>query len=180
MCILYSPVNSTYYEDDFSNLENEITSIPQNTNILILGDLNARTGEKTDFIENEGSTHEQLYTILPDNYTEDTNYNRNSCDKICNTQGQNLIDLCIASQLRILNGRFIGDILGNFTCHKSYGASVVDYALADMDLLKSIHFFQVKNATYLSDHSQISVHLHCNLSIDEQFYTQKLVSLDYS
>ena len=147
ICACYiPPVNSTYFEDDFSNLENEITSIPQNTNILILGDLNARTGEKTDFIENEGSTHEQLYTILPDNYTEDTNYNRNSCDKICNTQGQNLIDLCIASQLRILNGRFIGDILGNFTCHKSYGASVVDYALADMDLLKSIHFFQVKNA----------------------------------
>jgi hypothetical protein len=33
------------------------------------------------------------------------------------------------SQLRILNGRFMGDFLGNFTCHKSYGASIVDNAL---------------------------------------------------
>ncbi|CAG2194254.1 unnamed protein product [Mytilus edulis] len=35
-----------------------------------------------------------------------------------------------------------------------------------MDLLTSINFFQVDSATYLSDHSQISVHIYCNITPD--------------
>ncbi|CAG2200933.1 unnamed protein product [Mytilus edulis] len=142
ICACYiPPVSSNYYDDDFLNLEIEISNISKTSNILILGDLNARIGEKIDFIDNESLSLDSLQNVLPDDYSEDCTILRNTRDNIFNTQGQGIIDLCIASQLRVLNGRFVGDILGNFTCHKSYGSSVVDYALADMDLLTSINFF---------------------------------------
>ena len=139
--------------------------------ILIIGDLNARVGDKSGLIENKSGPADSLHNLLPDNYNEDKYLHRNCINKVCNTQGQGLLNLCVASKLRILNGRFMGDFLGNFTCHKSYGASTVNYALADLDLIKFINYFEVNNATYLSDHSQISVHLYCN--IDNESTTSK-------
>ena len=118
---------------------------------------------------NESNSHETLEYLLPDNYNTDYNINRCSVDKILNAQGQQLIYLCIASQVRVLNGRFVGDSVGNVTCYKSNGASTVDYALADVDLLKNINFFQVSNPSYLSDHVQIVVHLYCNISLNEKY-----------
>lgn len=55
-----------------------------------------------------------------------------------NNQGQQLLDLCIASQLRILNGRYIGERLGNLTCYKANGASTVDYTLTNVDLINAV------------------------------------------
>jgi hypothetical protein len=111
-------------------------------NILIAGDLNARILNHIDFIVNESikkcNSHETLEYLLPDNDNTDYNINRCSVDKILNAQGQQLIDLCIASQVRVLNGRFVGDSVGNVTRYTSNGAtSTVDYALADVDLLKN-------------------------------------------
>ena len=162
ICACYvPPVSSPYYEDDFLKLENEILNISNLGDILIVGDLNARISDTPDFIYNENESQSSIQNILPDNYSVDVNLHRHATDKVLNTQGQGLIDLCIASQLRILNGRFVGDMFGNFTCHKSYGASTVDYALTSVDLINSINFFKVNDPTYLSDHSQISVHITC-------------------
>ena len=182
VCACYvPPVGSPYYDDDITALENEISRIPNPANILIIGDFNARIGNKPDFIENENLCN-SLQTILPDNYCEDNSRLRNTRDNVFNTQGQALIDLCLASQLRVLNGRYIGDFFGNFTCHKSYGSSVVDYALADTDLLNYINFFKVDYPTYLSDHSQISVHIDCqmNYSVSNTCNTQNFKSLSTS
>ena len=44
--------------------------------------------------------------------------------------------------------------------------------MADLDLIKSINYFEVNNAIYLSDHSQISVHLYCNID-DESIHKSK-------
>ena len=52
MCACYiSPVNSVYYDDDFSKLEDEISKVMSNStcNILIAGDLNARISNHIDF-----------------------------------------------------------------------------------------------------------------------------------
>jgi hypothetical protein len=46
--------------------------------------------------------------MINDNYNEDKYLHRNCIDKVCKTQGQGLLNLCVASQLRILNGRFMG------------------------------------------------------------------------
>ena len=167
VCACYiPPVNSPYYDDDFSKLEVEISQLSDKGNILIMGDLNARIADKLDFIENENDIHDRLQDLLPDEYTHDFNINRNSQDKVYNNQGQQLLDLCIASQLRILNGRYVGDSLGNLTCYKANGASTVDYALANVNLINAINFFQVSDPSYLSDHAQIAVHVKCNISLN--------------
>lgn len=88
--------------------------------------MNARVGDKSDLIENKSGPADSLQNLLPDNYNEDKYLHRNCIDKVRNTQGQGLLNLCVASRLRILNCCFMGDFLGNFTCHKSYGASTVD------------------------------------------------------
>lgn len=165
VCACYvPPISSTYYDDDFSKIENEISYLSQKGHILLIGDLNSRISNRNDFIENESDFKDSLSNFLPDNYTTDFNIHRNSMDKVFNTQGQSLIDLCIASQLRVLNGRFVGDLFGNVTCYKSYGASTVDYCLANMDLINNVNFFQVFEPTYLSDHTQIVVHIKCKYS----------------
>jgi hypothetical protein len=44
-------------------------------------------------------------------------------------RGKQLLDLCIGSKLRFLNGRMWGDSYGKFTCIKPSGSSVVDYVI---------------------------------------------------
>lgn len=131
----------TYYEEDFSKLESEVSKVSAKGYVLIMGDLNARISNKVDFIECESTPHVSFQNILPADYCHDIkNLRRNSVDKVFDTQDQCLIDLSIASQLRVLSGRIVGDLFGNYTCHKSYGASTVDYALTDVDLINAIKF----------------------------------------
>ncbi|CAG2240181.1 unnamed protein product [Mytilus edulis] len=127
------------------------------------GDLNARVSNHLDFISDENNIHDDLLNLLPDDYLGDSHIYRNSLDKVLNPHGKQLIDLCIASRLRILNGRFVGDLFGNVTCYKHNGSSTVDYALSDMDLMSSIEYFYIGEPTYLSDHVPISVILKCNI-----------------
>jgi hypothetical protein len=71
ICACYiPPVNSVYYDDDFSKLEDEISKVMSNStcNILIAGDLNTRISNHIDFIVNESNSHETLEYLLPDNY----------------------------------------------------------------------------------------------------------------
>ncbi|CAG2201512.1 unnamed protein product [Mytilus edulis] len=127
------------------------------------GDLNARVSNHLDFISDENNIHDDLLNLLPDDYLGDSHIYRNSLDKVLNPHGKQLIDLCITSRLRILNGRFVGDLFGNVTCYKHNGSSTVDYALSDMDLMSSIEYFYIGEPTYLSDHVPIYVILKCNI-----------------
>ncbi|CAG2193071.1 unnamed protein product [Mytilus edulis] len=164
VCACYiPPLSSTYFNDDFILLENEISKLSSKGNILIIGDLNARVSNHLDFISDENNIHDDLLNLLPDDYLGDSHIYRNSLDKVLNPHGKQLIDLCIASRLRILNGRFVGDLFGNVTCYKHNGSSTVDYALSDMDLMSSIEYFYIGEPTYLSDHVPISVILKCNI-----------------
>ena len=47
--------------------------------------------------------------------------------KKLDSKRKDLIYLCISNQLRIVNGRVLGDTFGNFTCYTIHGASTVDY-----------------------------------------------------
>ena len=83
-------------------------------NFLVTGDLNARVGHKPDFVENEF-----LYRLdmLPYDYVEDIFLCRVSQDKVTNEYGNNLLNFCKASGLRIMNWRIGSDDgLGKFTC----------------------------------------------------------------
>ena len=59
--------------------------------------------------------------------------------KLC-VYGTQLLNLCKANGLRIVNGRNIGDSLGKPTCFKLNGYSVVDYAIVDVDMFSLILF----------------------------------------
>jgi hypothetical protein len=58
--------------------------------------------------------------------------------KKLDSRGKDLIDLCISSQLRFVNGRVLGDTFGNFTCYTTHGASTLDYVLVSEGILDHI------------------------------------------
>jgi hypothetical protein len=67
VCACYTPpTNSLYNNDDFTDLENEISSLNGKGNILIIGDLNARIGDKSDFTENESGPADHRPTWVQD------------------------------------------------------------------------------------------------------------------
>ena len=78
-----------------------------------MGDFNARTGTLNDFVELDQISRVDI-DLLPSNYLEDVNLPiHQNVDQGVNDQGKQLLDTCIDSKLRIINGRMIlGDSLG--------------------------------------------------------------------
>ena len=76
-------------------------------------------------------------------------------DKNTNISGKHLADLCMINNLKILNGRKSGDLLGKYTCHHYNGSSTVDYIITETDLFAKVRYFQVLPLTLFSDHCPI-------------------------
>ena len=92
-----------------------------------MGEFNARTFLEPDFIVNDSikylSVHSSSTSDIP-------LARRNVVNKEPDTLGKHLLDLCKGSGLRILNGRKLGDLQGNYTCFNHRGSpSVIDYML---------------------------------------------------
>jgi exonuclease III len=105
--------------------------------VVVMGDFNGRVGNLQDFIKNDTGDH----LPIPDDYLEDTlTKHRNHYDKIINNRGHEIIDLCLSANLRIMNGRMLGDLLGNFTCFKN-GVSTIDYCLVEQNVLRMFATF---------------------------------------
>ncbi|XP_060562301.1 uncharacterized protein LOC132721934 [Ruditapes philippinarum] len=75
-----------------------------------------------------------------------------------NNYGKFLVNLCCLFDIHILNGRFEGDIDGNFTCFSNDGASLVDYMIASSNLFSYIRNFCVLDRDD-SDHFPLSCEL---------------------
>ena len=60
--------------------------------------------------------------------------------------------------MRIVNGRCIGDLLGNFTCFNTQGQSTMDYLITNVRLLSQLLYFKVSD--FLPLHSDC----HCKIS----------------
>jgi len=166
VCSLYiSPANSSYsfHRDDiFTLIEEDIVKFSAVGDCLLVGDFNARTSTVADFIENDLVHH----GIDIAGYVVDTPLHRNNKDNHCiDTHGKSLIDLCKGSNMRILNGRKLGDLQGHFTCYNHIGQpSVIDYMICSTDLFSNITFFHVNDLTPHSIHCMISCHMQVNLS----------------
>ena len=130
-----------------------------------MGDTNARTAMQEDHIQNDSDKF--IPETIP--YMIDVSLpERHSQDKSLNERGTVLMDMCISSGLRILNGRKPGDSLGYFTCHKYNGSSTVDYGIVSECLFRNIMYFHVHKAMRdLSDHCQISLSIQ-NLNFTRQ------------
>ena len=74
-----------------------------------------------------------------------------------------MLELCIGTELRISNGKTLGDFEDKLTCNKWNGSSTIDYGIVQNSLFRDIDFFKVLDLIgHLSDHCLVSVGLKCN------------------
>ena len=135
VCFIYVPsVNSTFTNSQENNsfelLENDVCKFKSKGRVVLMGDFNSQTSTSPDF----NVTDDDKYTPVPEQYNNDehkTLYYRENED-ICsvNEYGKKLLELCIETELKILNGRMLGDLEGKLTCHKWNGSSTVDNGIA--------------------------------------------------
>ena len=127
LCLIYYSPKSTV--NFIELLGKDITEkYNKKWDILLAGDVNARTGSCPEFIENDTSTH-----IPIPNHCYNVDFvkeRRVSQGTMTYSRGKELLELCIGNQLRILNGRRFGNTTGRFTYFKTNGSSVVDYMIA--------------------------------------------------
>ena len=124
----------------------------QNCDLVLTGDLNARTGNGNlqDFLLNDSTDF--LPTLESADYSvDDFNRPRISKDKETNSFGLKLLTLCSILNIHIVNGRLLDDKCGEYTCVKKQGASVVDYCIVSTEIFSKITHFCVEPRTE-SDH----------------------------
>ena len=144
ICVVYFPPSESSYTkrfeiELFETIEKDMVNYQRSGDILICGDFNARVGSFPDFITQDDSNFLPLYN----SYSRDKHIlNRFNKDNKTDKRGKELLDFCIGHQLRILNGRTLGDLHGNFTCYTPNGTSVVDYAIVSESVLNGILFLK--------------------------------------
>ena len=162
-CTYLPPLNSNHTSNDktvFTDLEREISRFSAQSNIILLGDLNARTGYLQEINYNIDHTSVTKIDIEETSYT----YRENE-DTTINVYGRKLLKLANEANLIIANGKTIGDLNGRFTCHKYDGNSVVDYCLMSCHLYDTARYFKVYDPQFYSDHCPISVALNTHRTI---------------
>ena len=161
--VYLSPSNSerSNSEDLMGELEIEMLHFLQKGDIIVQGDLNARTGDIQETI----SEDDKEFLNVPEDYEADEQHNRQSQDLgTVNARGRNLLEICTALNLRILNGRIVGDLVGKKTCFHYNGSSVVDYVIASKNILRNVRYLIVNPLKpHLSDHCHISYAIKSNL-----------------
>ncbi|XP_063442678.1 uncharacterized protein LOC134722974 [Mytilus trossulus] len=147
ICLVYFPPSCSAYtqrldQDILDCIENDISTFQKQGKILLCGDFNARVSSEPDFIANDSSKFIPVNT----DYTIDKELlTRKNQDKVLDTRGKDLLDLCISNQLRFLNGRVLGDMFGTYTCHTPNGSSTVDYVILSESILDQILYFKVSD-----------------------------------
>ena len=167
ICAIYNPPPSSTYSvrqhiGPLEKIEEDIIKYSKIGDIMLMGDINARTSNAPDYICGDSD-------IAIPIYIDDTIPPRNSLDRVLDNRGKHLLEICIQSHLCILNGRCLGDTLGNFTCHNYNGSSVVDYSIVSETLYKNIIYFNVEKFNgSLSDHCMINTLLEIQKPINIQ------------
>ena len=112
------------------------------------------------FIRNDSDSI--LDSFLPNNDIADsvqmfinTQVNQNT-----NSYSKSIIELCNSSQLRILNGRTIGDSVGKATYFNYNGVTINDYCICSASFMKRVVNFQVGSFyPLISDHCPTTVNI---------------------
>lgn len=146
---------SSQRDNIFEILEKDLSTYSKLGKCLVCGDFNAHTGTEDDYC----SFDEFDLPSIPGDYIQDLTMPRNNLDSKCtDAHGKQLLSLCKGSGLRIINGRLLGDYLGNYTCFNHTGSpSVIDYMLNVPALFPTIHSFHVHDPTPYSIHCILSL-----------------------
>ncbi len=83
-----------------------------------------------------------------------------------NVTYREVVYLCKSPNLRICNGRTVGDLCGDFTTTKDRGKSVVDYTIVGKNFLRNILHLKIGEPTYLSDHNLVETIFKCQIKRD--------------
>jgi exonuclease III len=165
ICFAYiPPSNSPYYNlpetDFFEYIEQQVRRYSDLGFVSVIGDLNARCGEHPDVLL--GSEEYEPYIDVVDN--DNSSYisfelpKRYTMDKSVNNSGRKLLDLCICSNVKIVNGRLGEDAgIGNYTNMSANGNSLIDYVICSQDLFPFISNFRVHDSQTCSTHVPIEV-----------------------
>ena len=167
--VVYIPhENSVYYSNDlFETLLLDIAHLKSNQDIpfLLIGDFNARTGLLNDFLHIEPTVTEvcglesdiDIEGIFKVNGIPTLRFNE---DLGVNKNGRHLIELCKATDLKILNGRVGKDRdIGKYTCFTGMGRSTIDYCLSSPSLIEHIVNFEIE------DFDRAVSDAHCGINV---------------
>ena len=141
ICHTYIPPSSSKLLTDrdfdfYEEIEQGIERFKNMGKTFIVGDLNSRTGQLSDILEFD------KYLDIEEDFDDDNiEYNEllstmqnvfpvhKNEDKVIDSHGRKLIDLCKTTDHAIVNGRLSNDQNGNFTFCSTRGLSVTDYLL---------------------------------------------------
>ena len=159
--------------DAFHILQDDLGGFPTNSDFLVCGDYNARTNVVPNFIGevsngNNGdlpviNSASDSRSILIREMSENGKLERFSKDEArTNKHGIQLIELCKAVGLLIINGRVGKDKgIGGFTRVDTTDRSTVDYMICNPELLSIIYDFMIGPRFPESDHCGLSIQIHC-------------------
>ena len=127
-------------------------------NIVIAGDINAKTSIESDFVSDYLDDHSPVNEIT--GYEVDEPLRRRNRDgHPVDAHGSRFLELCKSCRLRIINGRTRGDRFGNFTrwpLSLRESPSTLDYIAADTTISIKIESFMVLPHLGQSDHECLS------------------------
>ena len=114
-------------------LKDEVLHFQKFGQVLLAGDINARTGNERDYIlpdKFEGNGEQNYFKTLPERNSEDKRDSDN--------RGKELLETCKALNLVLNNGRKPGDMYGKYTSIQWNRCSVVDYIISDYEIFQDI------------------------------------------
>ena len=163
----------------YDELMEQLTRVPNNADIIVVGDMNARVSNKKEcFLElampNNGKESENctgwMETVSERMITEedlimnDMSITRENMDKTLNDYCYRMMNMCNAADLCMLNGRAFKDKgIGNFTFCNEKGMSTIDFVLVSKYALYKICHFEVSPFIIFSDHSAVSFDIKINM-----------------
>ncbi len=151
--------NDDGWLEAFASIEHDIKQFKKQGEILILGDFNAHTGTWDDTGSDSQSVLDAMGVLSGDMVSGHPLARRNNSDvqPVCSF-GKALINLCVATQCVISNGRAPGDERGMATRPSQQPGrpgSVIDYGLISRGWFPKVSTFEVQQSAIglsISDH----------------------------
>ena len=186
VCFIYIPPNNSTFVNTgnlFNVLEQNIIKYNRLGKCIIMGDLNCHTHSEPDYVMFD-TNPEHCNNLLPDDYVCDIPLHRNNQDlRNVNEHGKSLLEICKSTNMRIVNGRVLGDLFGSMTRFPNiinHSPGVLDYAIVHKSLFDIINLFQVHELTPYSDHCMISLQFNFYCDIEDSYnnVTDSLYDID--
>ena len=163
----------------FDDLNSLLCETADKFDMIICGDFNSRTQTINDSL---------LCNSIPgidmSCNSDNTDQNippRNNKDTHQNGYTASFMDILSQADLRIANGRCLGDIYGELTCVNYNGASTVDYFVLNRQLLTSVISLKVRPLNEFSDHRPLTLLLktHITCSAEQATFSFEPVPQSY-